>query len=575
MNDDRNAQVTVWDRALGFMPGLKTLSGYNRSWLSNDVAAGLSVAAIALPTGIAYSELVGVPAVYGMYSAISPLLVYALFGSSRQLMTGPDAATCVMVAAILGPLAGGDPEKYLALMVLLTLTTGVLYVIGGFARLGFIANFLSMPILTGFLNGIGLLIVAGQIKKLLGYSGDASGFFPQLLEFAQMVGQAHVPTLILGVGLLAGLVVLRRLFPKLPNPLIVVIIGLLAVAVLDLDQVGVAIVGTVPAGLPEFHAPLADPSTIKDLLGDAVGLVLVSFTSGVLTAKSFARRNRYDIDANQELVAFGASNIATGLAQGFPVTGADSRTAVNNSMGGKTQLVGIVAAAAMLIILFFFTAPLALLPTAALAAVILVSAVGLLDLKSLKELYSINRIEFLLSVGTTAGVLVLGVLPGVLLAVIFSLIWLLIVSSRPHDAVLGRVSGMKGFHSLEDYPEATTLPGLLLYRFDYNVVFYNADYFKMRVIAAVRASKTPVEWVVLDASPVNAIDLTAIQKFDELQEELENQGIVFAVARVKPSLLRFFQSDWAAQQRERHGERSFPTLKSAVNAFNKRGKKSK
>ncbi len=574
MNNDNKGKGSFWGGMRRFAPGLKSFSGYQGTWLKSDLVAGVSVAAIALPTGIAYSELAGVPAVYGMYSAIFPLLAYALFGSSRQLMIGPDAATCVMVAAILGPLAGGDPDRYLALMVALTLMTGILYFIGGFFRLGFIANFLSQPILTGFLNGIALIILAGQLKKLFGYAGEAGGFFPQLLEFVQKLDQSHMPTLILGVGLLLSLVVLRRLVPQWPNPLIVVIAGIVGVSLLNLDQAGVAVIGSVPAGMPSFQMPLMDLAVLDDLLTDATGLVLVSFTSGVLTAKSFARRNRYEINANQELIAFGAGNIASGLAQGFPVTGADSRTAVNNAMGGKSQLVSIVAAGTMLLILFFLTAPIAFLPNAALAAVIMVSAVGLFDYAALRGFYNASRGELLLSVGTTGGVLVLGVLPGVLLAVVLSLLWLLIVTSRPNDTVLGRVEGMKGFHSLKDYPEAKTLPGLLLYRFEANLVFYNADYFKARMNAAIAASTTPVKWVIVDASPVNIIDLTALQKVDELREELAARGITFVAARVKLSLLRFFKPDWAKTRREGdQGTHTFPTLKAAIQAFEKRGKK--
>ncbi len=374
-----------------FMPGLEVFTRYERSWLRSDLGAGLSVAAIALPVGIAYADLAGVPAVFGMYSAIFPLLAYALFGSSRQLMTGPDAATCIIVAASLGPLAGGDPERYLALMVVLTLMTGILYVVAGLSRLGFIANFLSLPILTGYLNGIALIIVAGQLQKLFGYTGEAKEFFPKLLEFIEKLDQSHLPTLILGVGLLTLLVILRRIAPKLPAAFVVVVVGIVAVVLLGLDKQGVAVLGSVPAGLPSLHIAVFDHAVFKELFADAAGIALVSFTSGVLTAKSFARRNRYEIDANQELIAFGACNIASGLAQGFPVTGADSRTAVNNAMGGKTQLVGIVAAGSMLLILFFLTQPLGYVPTAALAAVIMVSAVGLFDFAELRSLYEISQ----------------------------------------------------------------------------------------------------------------------------------------------------------------------------------------
>jgi high affinity sulfate transporter 1 len=368
------------------MPGLQMFSRYQSSWLRSDLGAGLSVAAIALPVGIAYSDLAGVPAVIGMYSAIFPLLVYALFGSSRQLMTGPDAATCIIVAASLAPLAGGDPQRYLALMVILTLMTGILYVIAGLSRLGFIANFLSQPILTGYLNGIALIIIVGQFQKLFGYSSETDEFFPKLVEVFDRLDQSHLPTLGLGIGLLVVLIILRRVAPKLPAALLVVVAGMAAVVVLDLDQNGVAVLGNVPAGLPSFHIMAFEPNIFGELLFDAAGIALVSFTSGVLTAKSFARRNRYEVNANQELIAFGASNIVTGLGQGFPVTGADSRTAVNDAMGGKTQLVGIVAAGSMLLILFFLTEPLGFVPTAALAAVIMVSAVGLFDYTELRNL---------------------------------------------------------------------------------------------------------------------------------------------------------------------------------------------
>ena len=556
--------------AHNYMPGLEIFSRYDRSWLRSDLGAGLSVAAIALPVGIAYADLAGVPAVIGMYSAIFPLLAYALFGSSRQLMTGPDAATCIIVAASLGPLAGGDPERYLALMVILTLMTGILYVVAGISRLGFIANFLSQPILTGYLNGIALIIIAGQLQKLFGYSGEAEEFFPKLAEFIDKLDHSHLPTLVLGLGLLAGLIILRRVSPRLPAALVVVIAGSALVVMLGLDQSGVAVLGTVPAGLPSLHIAAFEPAAFKTLFADAAGIALVSFTSGVLTAKSFARRNRYEIDANQELIAFGASNIASGLAQGFPVTGADSRTAVNNAMGGRTQLVGIVAAASMLLVLFFLTAPLGYVPTAALAAVIMVSAVGLFDFKELRNLYEISHRELLLSITTTLGVLILGVLPGVLLAVALSLFWLLTVVSRPHDGVLGRVKGIKGFHDIADFPNATTIPGLILYRFDANLVFFNTDYFRDRVRAIIAAAETPVEWVVVDASSVNVVDITALQKMDEFREELAARGIVLATARAKRNLWTFFNKKWGMKRRELHARYRFDTIKSAVRAFKNR-----
>ena len=569
METEQGKGNTLWDIACSIAPGLKNLSQYERSWFNHDLAAGLSVAAIALPVGIAYSELVEVPAIIGMYSAIFPLLAYALFGSSRQLMTGPDAATCILVAAALVPMAAGDTDRYMALMVALTLMTGVLYVLAGFARLGFIANFLSQPILAGFLNGIALYVIVGQLPKLFGFSVDGSGFPQQLMGLVMGLEQSHIPTLVLGVSLLVTMILLRRILPRIPAALIVVILGIVAVMSLDLQKQGVAVIGQVSAILPSFQLPHLSLWEFGTLLLDAAAIVLISFTSGVLTAKSFARRNRYEINPNQELRAFGACNIATGLAQGFPVTGADSRTAVNDAMGGKTQLVGVVAAGTMLLIILVFTEQLAFVPNAALAAVIIVSAVGLVDVAALRDLYEISHREFAISFGTTLGVLVFGVLPGVIMAVLLSLLWLLSITSRPHDAVLGRIPGMKGFHDLADYPEAETVPGLVLYRFDSNVVFYNADYFRERIREIVTTSETPVQWVVLDASSINVVDATAIQKADELKQELADNGIVFAIARGKPHIGNFFKSAWWDQRREEREAYTLITIKSAVQAFNK------
>ena len=554
-------------------PGAQALSRYRPAWLPNDIAAGLSVAAVALPVGIAYADLAGVPAVIGMYAAIFPLFAYALFGSSRQLMVGPDAATCMMMAAAVGPLAAGDPDRYLALVIVMTLIVGLVYLGMGMLRLGFIANFLSLPILVGFLNGVALIIIVGQLGKLIGISVGTSDFFPKLLETLTGVGSAHLPTLVLGLGLLAALVALRRWLPRVPGALVVVIAGIALAAGLDLPGQGVAVLGSVPAGLPDFfQIPLLPAGEYPEIVRDAAGLALVSFTSGILTAKSFAQRNRYTVDANRELIGFGAANLASGLAQGFPVTGADSRTAVNNAMGGKSQLVGLVAGGTMLLILFFLTEPLAYVPTTALAAVIIVSAVGLFDVATLRELYGISRVELGFSVGTTLGVLVLGVLPGVLLAIALSLLLLLMLTSQPTDAVLGRVPGIKGYHDCKDYPEAQTIPGLLLYRFNANLVFYNADYFKTRVLATVAAAKTPVEWVVLDASPINVVDSTAVRKAEELRDALAAQGIQFVVARRKHTAGRLFEAAWVDAQRELTARHNYTTLKAAVNAFNNRGR---
>lgn len=554
-------------------PGLESLSRYQVSWLPSDIAAGVSVAAVALPVGIAYADLAHVPTVMGIYAAIFPPLAYALFGSSRQLMIGPDAATCIMLAAALGPLAGGDAEHYRALVIVMTLMVGVIYLVMGAARLGFIASFLSRPILVGYLNGIALLIIVGQLGKLFGIAVAASDFFPRLLETLAKIDHVHLPTVSLGLTLLIGLVALRRFVPRVPAAFVVVTVGIGLSVALDLQQHGVAVVGSVPARLPEFfHIPILPVGDYPTLARDAAGLALVSFTSGILTAKSFAQRNRYAVDPDRELIGFGAGNLVAGLAQGFPVTGSDSRTAVNEAMGGKSQLVGVVASAVMLLSLFFLTEPLAHVPNTALAAVIVVSAVGLFDFTTLRELSAMSRVELGFSLATTLGVLVLGVLPGVLVAILLSLLLLLILTSRPTDAVLGRVHGMQGYHDVKDYPEARTIPGLLLYRFNADLVFFNVDYFKARLLAAIAASETPVEWVVVDASPINVIDSTALKQLEQLIEALEARGILFAIARRKHAVRRLFEASWIDVRRELTDEHNYPTLTSAVDAFHARGR---
>jgi MFS superfamily sulfate permease-like transporter len=419
------------------------------------------------------------------------------------------------------------------------------------------------------LNGIALIILVGQLPKLLGYPGTAHEFVPQLQELVARIGLSHPPTALLGLLLVAGLLVLRLVAPAVPGPLVAVVAGIGVVALFGLQTLGVAVTGALPGGLPVPHIEVFEPAVYRSLLRDAAAIVLISFASGMLTAKSFARRNHYEIDASQELTAFGASNLVSGLAQGFPVTGADSRTAVNSAVGGKSQLVSIVAAATMLFVLLFLKAPLALVPTAALAVVVFVSAISLFDLRGLRDLARMSWREGLLSLGTTLGVLALGVLPGVMLAVALPLAWLLKVVSRPQDAVLGRVPGLRGFHSVADYPKATTVPGLLLYRFEANLVFFNIDYFSERLGAAIEASKTPVEWVIVDASPINWIDATGVQHLDELQSGLAAQGITLGVARAKLSLGRAFDPSWVSQRLAATGLRRFPTPKAAVNAFNK------
>ena len=464
-----------------FLPGLAALGRYQRSWLRDDLVAGVSVAAVAIPIAIAYSQLAGVPPAHGLYASILPLVAYALFGSSRQLIMAPDAATCAIVAATVAPLAAQDLGRYISLSMALAIVTGVLCIAAGVARLGFLTNFLARPILTGYLNGIALSIISGQLGRFFGFSVSSSGFFRVLAEFISNLGRTHGLTLGLGVATFVLLRVLKRFAPKIPAPLVAVAAGIAASSVFRLGDRGVALLGAIPAGLPPLMIPDIGSSDLGPLVIGAAGLALISFNSAMVTARSFAVKNRYEIDSNQEFIALGVADIGAGLLQGFAVSGADSRTAVNDSVGGKSQVTGLVAAGLLILVLLFFTAPLALLPITVLSAVLINAAIGLFDLPSLIRLRRVSVQEFRLALVTLLGVITVGVLPGVLVAVTLALLQLLARASHPHDAVLGRVRATGAFHDIKSHPEAETFPGLVIYRFDASLLFFNADHFKSQV----------------------------------------------------------------------------------------------
>ena len=439
-----NAQQSA-SRLSRLAPGLAMLRAYQTGWLRYDIAAGLSVAAVALPTAIAYAELAGFPPVVGLYASILPLVVYAVLGTSRQLIVNPDAAVCAMVAAIVTPLAGRDAGLYTALAVSLAVLAGVACIVAGLFRLGFLADFLGKPVLVGFMNGIAISIMIGQIGKVFGFALQSERVAPRLIEFVSKLGGTHLPTLTVGVitfGVMQGV---RRFFPRLPAPLIALVVAGVLVKVFGLDSRGVAVLGVVPAGLPDLRWTPVPMARLGDLLTGASALALVTFTSGIITARSFAARNRYEIDVDREFIALGACNIAAGLSQGFAVTGADSRTAINDVMGGKTQVTGLVAAATMAVVLFFMTGPLRYLPISALGAVLLSAAIGLFDWRALVRFFRIQHGELLVSVTAMVGVVALGALQGIALAVALAILFLLIRSSRPGDSVLGRVAGRQGF----------------------------------------------------------------------------------------------------------------------------------
>ncbi|AAG05036.1 SulP family inorganic anion transporter [Pseudomonas aeruginosa] len=523
-----------------WVPGLDSLLHYRRAWFRPDVQAGLSVAAIQIPTAIAYAQIAGFPPQVGLYACILPMLIYALIGSSRQLMVGPDAATAAMVAAAITPLAAGDPQRLVDLSMIIAIMVGLFSIVAGLARAGFIASFLSRPILVGYLNGIGLSLLVGQLGKLFGYEAATSGFVAGILALLENLLHIHWPTLILGSLSLLLMVLLPRRFPQLPGALCGVLLASLAAALLGLDRYGVELLGEVPAGLPQLSWPQTSLEELKSLLRDATGITVVSFCSAMLTARSFAARHGYSINANHEFVALGLANIGAGVSQGFAISGADSRTAVNDMVGGKTQLVGVVAALVIAATLLLLNKPLGWVPMPALGAVLLLAGWGLIDVQALKGFWKLSRFEFSLCLLTTVGVLSVGVLPGIFVAVSIAVLRLLYYTYRPSDAVLGWMHGIDGQVELAKYPQATTLPGLVIYRFDAPLLFFNADYFKQRVLAVVDGSERP-NAVLLNAEAMTNLDISGLATLHEVQQILKAQGVHLSLARVTGQTLDLLQ----------------------------------
>jgi high affinity sulfate transporter 1 len=554
------------DRLARVAPGLAKLLSYDFSEnFRHDLLAGLSVAAVALPVAFAYAQLAGFDPVVGLYSSILPLVAYAIFGTSRQLIVNPDAAVCAMIAAAVAPLAGGDNELYWSLSVAVTFLAGLYCIAASFLRLGVMADFLSKPILVGFLNGVAISICLGQIGKLLGFSIESKRIIPQLIEIIGKLPQTQIPTLAVSATCMAVLIAMARFFPRLPAALITLIGAGIVAALLELNQYGVAILGPVRAGLPPLRLPTFPQDDILSLLGSSAGLALVLFSSGMLTARSFASKGRYEIDADREFAAFGVANIASALSQGFAVTGADSRTAMANAAGGRTQVTGLVAAATIAIVLLFLTGPIQYIPIAALGALLVVASLSLFDTQTLREIWKIDREEVALAVVTTLGVVAAGAINGIMIAVGLALVRFVKLTARPRDEVLGVVEGLPGFHSIERHAGAKTLPGLVLYRFNGPLTFFNADYFKTRALAAADAAGPGIRWFVIDSIPISQIDITGLYAFRDLRETFNSRGISLLLAGRRTEFLNWLRE--ADLYRPEHETSIYPTLRQALKAY--------
>lgn len=543
-------------------PGLHDLLHYQRADLPKDLAAGLAVAAVALPVGVAYAQLAGFHPAVGLYSSILPLLAYFLFGTSRQLILGPDAATCALIALTVTPMAGGDPQVYIALSALLALFAGLFCILACFLKLGALADFLSRPILVGFLNGVAVSIALGQSGKLFGFSIEQQGVVLVAIELISKFGQIHWLTFAVALLAFAVLLLAPRLIKHLPAALLAMLVTAVAVAGFDLEAHGVATLGVVPAGLPTLGLPAGSLQLLtehfKPLLMAAAGIALISFSSAMLTARSFAAKNRYDIDVDREFAALGAANIASALSQGFAISGADSRTAMSDASGGRTRLTGLFAAAAVALVLVFLTGPLQFVPVAALGAVLIMAALSLLDLGSLRRFWAIDKREFLLSMIATFGVIWVGALEAILFVVLLAVLRFVQLTARPRAEVLGSIEGMPGFHALDRHPEAAVTAGLVLFRFNGPLVFFNAGYFKREALAAANQQGDDLRWFVLDMIPLTQLDITGIDALLDLQAELASRGVELVAAG------RRSESSQGVSP-----VRHYPTLRKAQQAYRK------
>lgn len=529
----------------------------------------MTVAAYLIPQVMAYATVAGLPPVVGLWATIAPLAVYALLATSRQMSVGPESTTALLTAVALAPLAAGDPRRYAALAAVLALLVGALCLVAALARLGVLADLLSRPVLIGYLAGTAGLMIVGQLGRVTGVPVEGETAMAQLRSFVANLGGWHPATAILAATVLVALLVMARWTPRAPGPLLAVLAATLAVAVFSLERFGIAVVGSVPAGLPVPALPTLAMADVAALLLPAAGIAVVGFSDNALTARAFAARHGRHVQVNTELAALGATNVAAAVTHGFPVSSSGSRTTIADLMGARTQLYSLVCLASVLVVLFGATGVLAEFPMAALGALVVYAALRLIDVAEFRRIGRFRRSELLLALVTTGSVLVLGVLYGVLVAVALSVFDLLRRIARGHDAVLGFVPGLAGMHDVDDYPAARPLPGLVVYRYDAPLFFANAEDFRTGALAAVdwsaEHSGVPVRWFVLNVEANVEVDLTALDAVEQVRAELAARGIVFAMARVKQDLRVALD---AAGLTTRIGpDRLFPTLPTAVEAF--------
>lgn len=549
------------------LPGWQTLREYQLAWLGSDLAAGLVLTTMLVPVGIAYAEASGVPGIYGLYATIIPLLTYAIFGPSRILVLGPDSSLAALILAVVAPLSHGDPVRAIALASMMAIVSGLICIMAGVFRFGFITELLSKPIRYGYMNGIALTVLISQLPKLFGFSIEGNGPLHNIFLIAQSIldGKTNPASWWIGACTLA-LILLLKPYQRIPGILLAVVGATVATSVFNLGQeAGVKVLGSLPQGLPAFALPWINLADLQTVVVGGIAIALVSFADTSVLSRTYAAKTRHYVDPNQEMIGLGAANLAAGFFQGFPISSSSSRTPVAEASGSKTQLTGVVGAMTVALLLVLAPDVLKNLPTSALAAVVIASAIGLFEFSDLRRIYRIQQWEFWLSMACFAGVAILGAIPGIVLAIVIAVIEFLWDGWRPHFAILGRVEGIRGYHDIARHPDARQVPGLLLFRWDAPLFFANAELFQTSVLQAIAQSPTAIKRVVVAAEPVTSVDITSADAITELFEALHNDGIELHFAEmkgpVKDKLKRF-------ELLELLGTSTFhPTVGSAVDNY--------
>jgi len=535
--------------------------------LGRDIVAGIVLATMLVPVGIAYAVASGVPGIYGLYATIVPLLAYALFGPSRILVLGPDSSLAAVILGVVAPLSGGDPVRAVALAGMMAVVSGIVCILAGLARLGFITELLSKPIRYGYMNGIALTVLISQMPKLFGFSIEGDGPLRKLWAIGEAVlgGRVNWAAFAVGAGTLAVIFLLKN-NRRVPGILIAVIGATAIVAALDLAaRANVSVLGPLPRGLPRFAIPWITYTDIAPVLIGGCAVALVSFADTSVLSRVYAVRTGTNVDPNQEMVGLGAANLASGFFQGFPISSSSSRTPVAEAAGAQTQLTGVIGALVVALLLLAAPNLLQHLPASALAAVVIASAIGLIEVTDLARIFRIQQWEFWLSIVCFVGVAVFGAIPGIGLAVVIAVIEFLWDGWRPHSAVLGRADGVAGYHDITRYPDARQIPGLILFRWDAPLFFANAELFKQRVLDAARNSSVPARWLVVAAEPVTSVDVTAADTLAELDETLHEAGTELCFAELKDPVKDKLKRFGLFSQL---GESSFfPTIGAAVGSY--------